>query len=161
MGAGTERPEQTRRARPAREAGDKGKSLGIHCPRVTSPHGQRQQLIYLLGDPSTRFSLFFGCEVVSYRKRKVSNIVDWCQAFVIRYMGGTPDTWVTPDSDSSCSESAAADTSAGKERCMRWWGSFPSSGDVGGVRFAARTVAVWSYPRVRSSPHLPYTWPHS
>ena len=26
--------------------------------------------------------------------------------------GGTPDTWVTPDSDSSCSESAAVNTSA-------------------------------------------------
>ena len=71
-------------------------------------------------------------------------------------MGGTPDTWVTPDSDSSCSESAAADTSAGKGRWMRRWGSFPSGGDVGGGRFAARTVAVRSYPRVRSSPHLPY-----
>ena len=71
-------------------------------------------------------------------------------------MGGTPDTWVTSDSDSSCSESAAADTSAGKGRCMRRWGSFPSGGDVGGGRFAARTVAVRSYPRVRSSPNLPY-----
>ena len=71
-------------------------------------------------------------------------------------MGGTPDTWVTPDSDSSCSESAAADTSAGKGRCMRRWGSFPSGGGVGGGRFAARTDAVRSYPRVRSSPHLPY-----
>ena len=71
-------------------------------------------------------------------------------------MGGTPDTWVTPDSDSSCSESAAADTSAGKGRCMRRWGSFPFGGGVGGGRFAAITVAVRSYPHVRSSPHLPY-----
>ena len=62
---------------------------------------------------------------------------------------GTPDTWVTPDSDSSCTESAAADTSAGKGRCMRQWGSFPSSRGVGSGRFTARTVTV------RSSPHLP------
>ena len=39
---------------------------------------------------------------------------------------------------------------------MRWWGSCPFGGGVGGGRFAARTVAVRSYPRVRSSPHLPY-----
>ena len=44
-----------------------------------------------------------------------------------------------------CSESAAADTSAGKGRRMRRWGSFPSGGGVGGGRFAARTVAVRSY----------------
>ena len=76
-------------------------------------------------------------------------------------MGGTPDTWVTPDSDSSCSESAAANTSAGKGCFMGRWGSFPSGGGVGGGRFAARTVAVRSYPRVRSSPHLPYqTYTH-
>ena len=56
----------------------------------------------------------------------------------------------------SCSESAATDTSAGKGRYMWRWGSFPSGAGVGGGRFAARTVAVWSYPRVRSSPHLPY-----
>ena len=55
-------------------------------------------------------------------------------------MGGTSD------SDSSCSESAAADTSAGKACCMWRWGSFPSGGDVGGGQFAARTVAVRSYP---------------
>ena len=54
--------------------------------------------------------------------------------------------WVTPDSNSSCSESAAADTSAGKEHCMRRWGIFPSGGGVGGGRFTARTVAVRSYP---------------
>ena len=35
------------------------------------------------GIPSARFSLFPGCEVVSHRRRRISNIVDWCQAFVI------------------------------------------------------------------------------
>ena len=72
-------------------------------------------------------------------------------------MGGTSDTWVTPNNDSSCSESAATDTSADKGRCMRRWGSFPSSGGVGGGRFAARTVAVRSYPRVSRVP--PFTLP--
>ena len=43
-------------------------------------------------------------------------------------MGGSPDTWVTPDSDSSCNDSAAADTSAGKGRCMRRWGASPPAG---------------------------------
>ena len=44
-------------------------------------------------------------------------------------MEGTPDTWVTPDSDSSCSESAAADTSAGKKRCACGGGeAFPLAG---------------------------------
>ena len=60
--------------------------------------------------------------------------------------GGNSGQWVTPDSDSSCSKSADADTSAGKERCIRRWGSFPSGGGVCGGRFAARTVAVRSYP---------------
>ena len=77
-------------------------------------------------------------------------------ASLIKVNGETPDTWVTPDSHSSCSESVAADTSTGKERCMRRWGSFPSGGGVGGGRFAVRAVAVRSYPRVWSSPHLPY-----
>ena len=65
---------------------------------------------------------------------------------IYKVNGGNSGQWVTTDSDSSCSESAAADNSAGKGRCMWRWGSFPSGGDVGGGRFAAKTVAVRSYP---------------
>ena len=49
-----------------------------------------------------------------------------CALFKVN--GGTPDTWLTPNSDCSCNESTAADTSSGKGRCMRRWGSFPSAG---------------------------------
>ena len=34
-------------------------------------------------------------------------------------MGGTPDTWVTPDSDSSCSESATTDAPTGGKASHR------------------------------------------
>ena len=71
-------------------------------------------------------------------------------------MGGTPDTWVTPDSDSSCSESAAADTPEGGEASPLPHAASLTGEGVGGGQFAARTVTVRSYPRVRSSPHLPY-----
>ena len=50
---------------------------------------------------------------------------------------GNSEQWVTPDSDSSHAASL-------------------TGGSVSGGRFAARTVAVRSYPLVRSSPHLPY-----
>ena len=69
-------------------------------------------------------------------------------------MGGTPDTWVTPDSDSSCSELAAADAPIGGKASPPPHAASLTGGGVGRGRFAARTVAVRSYPRVRSSPHL-------
>ena len=71
-------------------------------------------------------------------------------------MGGTSDTWVTPDCDCSCSESAAADAPAGGKASPPPDAASLTGGGVGGGRFAVRTVAVRSYPRVRSSPHLPY-----
>ena len=69
-------------------------------------------------------------------------------------------TWVTPDSDSSCSESAAADAPAGGKASPPPHEASFTGGGVGGGRFAARTVAVRSYPHVRSSPHLPYLFPN-
>ena len=64
--------------------------------------------------------------------------------------------WVTPDSDSFCSESDAADAPAGGKASPPPHEASFTGGGVGGGRFAARTVAVRSYPHVRSSPHLPY-----
>ena len=73
-------------------------------------------------------------------------------------MGGTPDTCVIPDSDSSCSESATADTPAGGKASPPPHEASLTGEGIGGGRFAAGTVAVRSYPRVRSSPHLPYVF---
>ena len=55
---------------------------------------------------------------------------------------------VTPDSDSSCNESAAADTPVGGKASQPSHAASLTGGGVGGGRFAARTVAVRSYPRV-------------
>ena len=60
--------------------------------------------------------------------------------------GGNSGQWVTPDSDSSCSELAAADTPAGGKASPPPHAASLTSGGVGGGRFAARTVAVRSYP---------------
>ena len=57
-------------------------------------------------------------------------------------MGGTED------SDSSCSESVAADAPAGGKASPPPHAASLTDGGVGGGRFAARTVAVRSYPRV-------------
>ena len=65
--------------------------------------------------------------------------------------------WVTSDSDSFCSESAAADAPAAGKASPPPHAASLTGGGVGGCPFAARTVTVRSYPRVRSSPHLPYT----
>ena len=35
------------------------------------------------GSPTARFSLFPGYEVVRHRRRQISNITDWCQAFAV------------------------------------------------------------------------------
>ena len=64
-------------------------------------------------------------------------------------MGGNPDTWVTPDSDSSCSESAA-DAPAGGKASPPPHATSLTGGVIGGSRFSARTLVV------QSSPHLPY-----
>ena len=108
--------------------------------------------------PYTRATL--SCSVYTTTVLEVplhDNITPYCQLrlYCFKQMintsedkvnGGNSGQWVTSDSDSSCSESAAADTSADKGCFMRRWGSFPSGGGVGGGRFAARTVAVRSYP---------------
>ena len=47
------------------------------------PTANASESATLSGIPSTHFSLFPGCEVVSHRKRRISNIVDWCQAIDI------------------------------------------------------------------------------
>ena len=60
--------------------------------------------------------------------------------------GGNSGQWVTPDSDSSCSESAAADAPAGGKASPPPHEASLTGGGVGGGRFAARTVAVRSYP---------------
>ena len=73
-------------------------------------------------------------------------------------MGETPDTWDPPDSDRSCSESAAADVPAGGKASPPPHAASLTDGGISGGRFAARSVAVRSYPRVRSSPHLPYNF---
>ena len=54
----------------------------------------------------------------------------------------------------STSSTAADAPAGGKASPPPHEASLPGGG-VGGGRFAARTVAVRSYPRVRSSPHLP------
>ena len=69
------------------------------------------------------------------------------------------ENWVTPDSDSSSGESAAADAHTGGKASPPPHGVSLTGGGVGGGRFAGRTVAVRSYPRVRSCPHLPYNFP--
>ena len=51
-------------------------------------------------------------------------------------MGETPDTGVTPDSDSSCSDSAAADTSAGGEASPPPHAASLTGGMVGSGRVA-------------------------
>ena len=59
---------------------------------------------------------------------------------------GNSGQWVTPDSDSSCSESAAADAPARGKAFPPPHAASLTGGGVGCGRFAARTVAVRSYP---------------
>ena len=60
--------------------------------------------------------------------------------------GGNSGHWVTPDSDSSCSESAAADGATEGKASPPPHAASLTGGGVGGGRFAAKTVAVRSYP---------------
>ena len=75
---------------------------------------------------------------------------------MVKVNGGNSGQWVTPDSDSSCSESADADAPAEGKASPPPHATYLTGGGVGGGRFAARTVAVTELPTVRSSPHLPY-----
>ena len=115
--------------------------------RYCSPYS-----IYGLSQPTPNSSFFtLPCWCDGQARSRIVGRHDICKV-----NGGNSGHVGNSGQDSSCSESTAADAPAGGEASPLPHAASLTGGGVGGGRFAARTVAVRSYPRVQSSPHLPY-----